>query len=82
MRGGKKKADNIERRRDSQLREADSCARQQSKLWIAGYLKVVDSLISSSQQSKLLTLKHFQPSSSERSQLDCWECSQQDCWEC
>ena len=48
----------------------------------AGFLKVVDSLVSSSERSELLTSEHSQPSSSEHSQLDCWECSQLDCWEC
>ena len=48
----------------------------------AGFLKVVDSLVSSSERSELLTLERSPPSSLEHSQLDCWECSQLVCWEC
>ena len=48
----------------------------------AGFLKVVDSLVSSSERSELLTSECSQPSSLEHSQLECWECSQPDHWEC
>ena len=40
----------------------------------AGFLKVVDSLVSSSERSEFLTLERSLPSSLEHSQLDCWEC--------
>ena len=49
---------------------------------VAGFQKVVDSLLSSSERSQVSTSERSEPSSSERSELDCWECSQQDCWEC
>ena len=55
---------------------------QQSTVQEAGFLKVVDSLVSSSECSELLTLERSPQSSLEHSQLDCWECSQLVCWKC
>ena len=49
---------------------------------VAGFQKVVDSLLSSSERSQVSTSERSEQSSSERSELDCWECSQQDCSEC